>query len=153
MKKRLLLIGLPLLLLLLGSGGATIWWLNSEGAEETLLKVGLKSEPRVGYIEFDPFVVPVLRSGEVTHHLTISLTLQIKSEEQVEPALSHMARLKDSILREFQGLYSRRFVTDQGFDSPIVRQRLKVASERILGSGMVTRVDLNIAERRKPPNA
>ena len=152
MKKRMLLIGLPLLLLLLGGGGVGTWWMLSEDGQEALEKVGLRKSPGPGYIEFQPFVVPVLRSGQVTHHLTIVLTLEIKSEELVEPALTHMPRLKDSILREFQGLYSRRFVTDQGFDNAVVRKRLKVASERVLGSGMVTDLELSIAERRKPPN-
>ena len=152
MKKRMLLIGLPLLLLLLGGGGVGTWWMLSENGQEALKKVGLRKPPSPGYIEFQPFVVPVLRSGQVTHHLTIVLTLEIKNEELVEPALTHMPRLKDSILREFQGLYSRRFVTDQGFDNAVVRERLKVASERVLGSGMVTDLELSIAERRKPPN-
>jgi flagellar basal body-associated protein FliL len=152
MKKRLLLIGLPLFLLLLGGGGAGVWWLLSESGQQALEKAGLRTLPGPGYIEFQPFVVPVLRSGQVTHHLTIVLTLEIKSEEMVEPALTQMPRLKDSILREFQGLYSRRFVTDQGFDNAIVRERLKVAGDRVLGTGMVTDIELAIAEKRKPPN-
>ena len=64
-----------------------------------------------------------------------------------------MPRLKDSILTEFQGLYAMRLITDQGFDTPLVRKRIKVASERVLGSGVVTGIDLIIAPKRKPSKA
>jgi hypothetical protein len=109
--------------------------------------------PSPGVIEFEPFVVPVLRSGEVTHHLTMSLKIEVTDEEHVDRSRVLMPRLKDSILREFQGLYAMRLVIDQGFDSPLVRIRIKVASERVLGTGAVTGIDLTIAQKRRTPKA
>ena len=151
-KKRLILTGLAALLIT-GGLGAGAWWFLSDHGQETLQKAGITKIPGPGYIKFDPFVVPVLRSGQVTHHVTMFMRLQIKSEKYVEPAVALMPRLMDSILMEMHGLYNMRYVVDQGFDNPLVRERIKVASERVLGQGMVTGLELQVADRRKPPNA
>ena len=83
----------------------------------------------------------------------MDLTLILKDDGEEDTALSLMPRLKDSILSEFQGLYSRRFVLDAGFDMPLVRERVLVASRRVLGADMVTDVKLGITATRKPPNS
>jgi hypothetical protein len=83
----------------------------------------------------------------------MSLKIAVTDEEHVERGLALMPRLKDSILSEFQGLYAMRLVTQQGFDNPLVRQRIKVASERVLGAGVVTGIDLAISQNRRPPKA
>jgi flagellar basal body-associated protein FliL len=149
--KRLLLIFFALLLLAAGGGAA--WWFFIGQKQASFQEVVLNAGLHPGVIEFEPFVVPVLHSGEVTHHLTMSLKIEVTDEEHVDRGEALMPRLKDSILREFQGLYAMRLITDRGFDTPLVHKRIKVASERVLGSGVVTGIDLIIAPKRRPPKA
>jgi flagellar basal body-associated protein FliL len=149
--KRLLVIFC--VLLLLAAGGGAAWWFFIGQKQGSFQEVVLNAGPHPGVIEFEPFVVPVFHAGEVTHHLTMSLKIEVTDEEHVDRGEVLMPRLKDSILTEFQGLYAMRLITDQGFDTPLVRKRIKVASERVLGSGVVTGIDLIIAPKRKPSKA
>lgn len=150
--KRLITFGLPFLLLL-GGGGAAGWYFFMGPGSEMLEESVFNRAPDPGLIEFKPFVVSVRQGSEVTHHLTMDLALIVKDEADEEPAEALMPRLKDSILTEFHGLYSRRFVLDEGFDMPLVKERILVASNRVLGAGTVTAVELNISATRKPPNS
>ena len=149
--KRLVIVFV--LLALVSAGGAAAWWFLVGQKQGDFAEVVFNTGPHPGVIEFEPFVVPVLHSGEVTHHLTMSLKIAVTDEEHVERGLAMMPRLKDSILSEFQGLYAMRLVTQQGFDNPLVRQRIKVASERVLGAGVVTGIDLAISQNRRPSKA
>ena len=141
-----------LLLLLLGSGGAAAWWYYFQDGQEVVAEV-IHTEPDPGYFKFEPFVVPVLQRNKVTHHLTMDLTLVLSTDE-LEPTAKHLEpRLKDAILRELHGLYNMRLVRDEGFNSPIVQQRIVLVSQRVLGEGTVTGVGLTIIEKRKPAGA
>ena len=150
--KRLIVFGLPFLLLL-GGGGAAGWYFFMGPGGEILEKTVFNFEPDPGVVEFEPFVVSVMQGSEVTHHLTMELTLIISDDDEEETAEALMPRLKDAILSEFHGLYSRRFVLDAGFDMPLVKERILVASKRVLGADLVTDLTLVISANRKPPNS
>ena len=141
-----------LLLLLLGSGAAAAWWYFFQDGQEVVAEV-IQSDPDPGYLTFAPFVVPVLQRNKVTHHLTMDLTLVLSTDDLESTAERLEPRLKDAILTELHGLYNMRLVREEGFNSPIVQQRIMVASERILGEGEVTGVQLIIIEKRKPAGA
>jgi len=141
-----------LLLLLLGSGGAAAWWYYFQDGQEVVAEV-IHSEPNPGYLTFEPFVVPVLQRNKVTHHLTMDLTLVFSTDELVPTAEYLEPRLKDAILSELHGLYNMRLVRDEGFDSPLVQDRIVLVSQRILGEGKVTGIRLYIVEKRKPAGA
>ena len=150
--KRLLKILIPALVLLFGAAGAAWYVLTGQGMDvlaEVEQKV-FRSDP--GYLELDPFVVPVLQRGQVTHHLTIRMGVELKKENYVKAAKALRPKLMDAVVRELQGLYSMRIVLEQGFDMPLVEERLLSASERVLGRENVTGLQFTIAERRLPPN-
>lgn len=153
MKKRLLKIVLPLVLLLAGGGGAAWYFLLGDGQKlwQIVEEKVFHHEP--GYLEFKPFVISVLQGGEVTHHVTVRLVVELKDERDLDLAEALKPRLKDQYLRELQGLYAMRIVLDQGFDMPLVHERIRAASERVLGHEIITAIDVTISDRRLPPNS
>ncbi len=131
--------------LLLG-GGLTLWW-NLAGPGSGADRAA-RLQP--GELALDPFIVPILQEGRVTHHLTMSLRLELADSRTQKRAMALLPRLQDALLRELHGLYSLERVRDLGFDSMLVHERLALASETVLGAGEVTGIALSILENRKP---
>ena len=153
MKKRLLKIVLPLVLLLAGAGGAAWYFLLGDGQKIWKMVEEKVFHQEPGYLAFKPFVVSVLQGDEVTHHVTVKLVVEIKDDRDLEVAEFLKPRLKDQYLRELQGLYAMRLVLDQGFDMPLVYDRIRAASERVLGREILGTIDVTISDRRLPPNS
>ncbi len=145
--KRLLKIIIPAILLLAGGGGAAYWFFFMSGDDVVVEVLQKKIEP--GTYTFDPFVVPVIIHGQVTHHLTMYLTLELADKDHEPDVKAAELLVKDSILTELHGLYSLRQVREQGFDSPLVKQRLALASADVLDEVDVTGVALEIKAVRK----
>jgi flagellar basal body-associated protein FliL len=153
MKKRFLKIVLPLVLLLAGAGGAAWYFFLGDGQKLwQMVEEKVFSHER-GYLEFKPFVISVLQGSEVTHHVTVRLVVELKDERDLELAEALKPRLKDQYLYELQGLYAMRLVLDQGFDMPLVHERIRAVSDRVLGHEIVTGIDVTISNRRLPPNS
>ena len=146
--KKILKIGIPLLLLLAGGGGVA-WWYFMEGGREKVAEV-VHFEPDPGALNFQAFVVPVLQNGNVTHHLTLRMTVELSDEDFEEQAARLQPRVKDAVIRELHGLYHMRLVREQGFDTPFIRERLTLAVKNVLGDEVVTGITLKIHAKRKP---
>ena len=146
MKRRTTLVGA--LVLLLG-GGLALWW-NLAGPGDGAMAKDRAARLQPGELALDPFIVPILQEGRVTHHLTLSLRLELADSRLQERAMALLPRLQDALLRELHGLYSLERVRDLGFDSMLVHERLALASERVLGAGEVTGIALSVLENRKP---
>ncbi len=152
MKK--LVIILVLFLVLGGGGGAAWWFLMREQPEGDM--AGISDEEATSLIavirvlRLDPIVLPVVREGQVTLHITTVVVIELtESLEQAE--LSKISEpLRDAMLSELYGIYAVRYVQERGYDIPVVRERLVLAAERVLGEGTVKRVRLQDVGRRVP---
>ena len=140
--------------LLLGGAGAGAWWfLMGPGAEKTEELISQISRPEPAYIRLHPLAISLIQEGEVTHHVTMQLTLQLYDEWDKDLTNSNMARLRDAFLHEMHGLFAMRIVREGGFESPLVRKRLIEICDRLLGEGIVADVLLRELERHQPKKA
>ncbi len=152
MKK--LVILLVVLLVLGGGGGAAWWFLMREQTEGELAKISEEDATAlismIRVLRLDPIVLSVIREGQVTLH--ISAVVVIELEEALEQAdLSTISEpLRDAMLSELYGVYAVRYVQERGYDIPIVRQRLGLAAERVLGEGSVKSLRLQDISKRVP---
>ncbi len=152
MKKLVILL---VVFLVLGGGGAAAWWfLMREQPEGELAEISeaeataLISQIRV--LRLDPIILPVVREGQVTLHITAVVVIEL-TEAQEEEDLSELSEpLRDALLSELYGIYSVRYVQERGYDIPVVRERLNLAAERVLGEGTVKRVRLQDISKRAP---
>lgn len=152
MKKLVILL---VVFLVLGGGGAAAWWfLMREQPEGDLAEISeaeataLISQIRV--LRLDPIILPVVREGQVTLHITAVVVIEL-TEAQEEEDLSELSEpLRDAMLSELYGIYSVRYVQERGYDIPVVRERLNLAAERVLGEGTVKRVRLQDISKRAP---
>ena len=149
MKK--LAIILIVLIVLGGAGGAGYWFFlreppDEESAEAAEEKHSLVETTR--FIELDPIILPVIREGQVTLHVTTTISIELA--KPIDTAQAHMSRIRltDTVLSELHGIYGLRYVQERGYDLPIVRDRLRLASERVLGVGTVKSVVLLSVNKR-----
>ena len=155
---KLVIIIVAALVILGGAGGAGWWFLlreppseeamaEAEAAEEEGKKTDINKQAT---FDLDPFILPILRGGQVTEHLTLMLRLEF-NEPQTRPYFKeHTAQLRDEFFSELHGLFAFRHVQQQGEGMPLVRQRLVAAGDRVFGAGMVKAVLVQASSRRIP---
>jgi len=148
MKK--LAILLVLLLLLGGAGGAGWWFFLREqpeaGSAEAVEEESLIRAARV--IRLDPIILPVIREGQVTLHVTVVVVIELAEAVPLEQLRVFSQPLRDTMLSELHGMYAVRYVQERGYDLPMVRERLSEAAERVLGAGSVKGVMLKDVSKR-----
>ena len=148
-------------LVVLGGAGGAGWWffLREPPAEEAGSETGAAAEAgkgkkkdilRQATFDLEPFILPILREGQVTEHLTLILRLEFH-EPQTRPYFKEFApQLRDAFFSELHGLYAFRHVQARGEGLPVVRERLAAAGDRVFGPGMVKTVLVKAASRRVP---
>jgi hypothetical protein len=152
MKKLVILL---VVFLVLGGGAGAGWWFflrdQPQGDEAEIAAqeaTSLVSISRV--IRLDPIILPVLREGRVTLHVTAEVVIELSTALEMTDLRVFSTPLRDSMLRELYGIYSARYVQERGYGIPLVRERLILAAERVLGEGMVKTVRLQNINKRVP---
>jgi len=144
---RILFFVLPLLLL--GAGGGAAWWFyfRAPDAAPTVEDRGPTAPLRL-FVDFDPMVLPVIRNDKVVEHLTFTIIVEVATEDLQGQVKEATLRLKDAYRSELHALFSRRIIQERDNVVPLLNKRLKNASDRVLGEGVVNQVLVNIMTRR-----
>ena len=150
---RIVILIVVAVVLLAGAGGGAWWFLMGPGAEKTEELISQISKPEPIYIPLSPLTISLIQEGEVTHHVSMQLTLELYDSWDKDLTNSNMARLRDAFLHEMHALFAMRIVRQSGFESPLVRKRLIAICDRLLGEGIVADVLLRELERRQPKKA
>jgi hypothetical protein len=152
MKK--LVILLVVFLALGGGGGAAWWFLLREQPEGELAEISEEDATSlisvIRVLRLDPIVLAVVREDQVTLHITAVVVIELTDSLESEALRKISEPLRDAMLSELYGIYSVRYVQERGYDIPIVRQRLGLAAERVLGEGTVKSVRLQDIAKRVP---
>ncbi len=148
---RVVILIVVALLLLLGGGGAAWWFMMGPGAERTSELIAQINKPEPVYVPVDPLlVISLIQEGEVTHHVTMQVTLLLHDDFDAGMTYQNMARLRDAFLTEMHSLFALRMVRNAGFESLLIKQRLMQICDRLLGKGIVAEILLREIERRQP---
>jgi hypothetical protein len=150
MKKLAVLL---VLLLLLGAGAGAGWWFFLRAQPDPESPQAAAAESLIlatRFIRVDPIVVPVIREGQVTLHVTAVVVVELIDPIPLEDLRKFSRRLRDTFLSELHGIYAIRYVQERGYDLPVIRERLGLAAERVLGAGTVKAISLEDINRRTP---
>jgi flagellar FliL protein len=147
---RVVILIVVAVILLLGGGGAAWWFVMGPGAERTNELIAQINTPKPVYIPVEPpLVISLIQESEVTHHVTMRLTLLLNDNYDAGMTNQNMARLRHAFLTELHSLFALRLVRDAGFESALVKQRLMDVCDRLLGKGVVGDIILRELERRQ----
>jgi flagellar basal body-associated protein FliL len=131
--------------LVLAAAGTAAWRYDGGNGSEAAGKAQ-QADRDSNDLALDPLRIPVLQEGKVTQQLSLNLTLAFADSDVKDKALALMPRLQSALLEELHSLYSLRQVRNAGFDTLLVRERLALASERVLGAGGVAGLTLTVSE-------
>ncbi len=139
--------------LVLGGGGGAVWWFLLRDAPEGEWAEGAEADATalismVRVIRLDPIILPVLREGQVTLHITAVVVIELTGSVETRALSGFAEPLRDTMLSALYGIYSVRYVQERGYNIPAVRERLILAAERVLGEGAVKRVRLQDINKR-----
>ncbi len=146
--KRLLIILVPILLV---AGGGGAWWFMNQAPEAPeAAEAPVEAAPKPSFVKIDPFILPLIRQNKVVRFVTLVITLEMPIEDATLKVELVKPRLMDALFTELHSLFSMKVVRDQGPDSPLIKQRVKLVSERILGPGTVNAVLVQGVSQQRP---
>ena len=145
--KRLLIILVPILLV---AGGGAWWFMNQAPDDPESAEAPVEAAPKPSFVKIDPFILPLIRQNKVVRFVTLVITLEMPIEDATLKVELVKPRLMDALFTELHSLFSMKIVRDQGPDSPLIKQRVKLVSERILGPGTVNAVLVQGVSQQRP---
>lgn len=97
--------------------------------------------PRVEpiYQHIAPFLIPVIRDGEIERSMYIGLRLRVAPGQGSHVTMNH-ARLHDVYMRVLYEMVPSQLEQRQTLDLVALKARLQTVADRVLGAGMVEEV-------------
>ncbi|MEH6631874.1 MAG: hypothetical protein V7776_13650 [Halopseudomonas aestusnigri] len=150
MKKLIIIF---LILLFLGGGGFAGWWffLKPSDTEEEVVEA--PPEIPSAFLEFPPTVIPLIKEGVVTHHVTVKITLEVAEGDDLINTERWQIRLQNDFIAELHSLYNYRYFTANGYTSDKITKRLQNAADKVMGKGVIRGVELIVEGIAKPSNS
>lgn len=142
--KKLLIVFL-LLLLLGGGGGAAAWWFYFR-APETVEDAGPVA-PQLSQVELDTIPITVLRNGKPTYQFFFRIVLMFDDPLKMEQVQYNLPAVYDAVTTELHQLLSRKQMEQNGFEEPLIRQRLDKAIKARVGQDKIYKVSIRAMER------
>jgi flagellar FliL protein len=145
MKKLVLIL---LVLLLLGGGGAAAWWFFLRKPAGDPQQAAATAAP-IAYLKLPAFTVPVIRDGTPHGLITVEMTVELKDESLRAHAEERMPVLTDRLFVTLYDLLGRRLMQEQNFNLDLVKGRLLIAADKVMGEpGAITNVTFTAVETR-----
>jgi flagellar basal body-associated protein FliL len=142
--KKLLIVFL-LLLLLGGGGGAAAWWFYFR-APEVAEDEG-PAAPQLSQVELDTIPITVLRNGKPTYQFFFRIVLMFDDPLKMEQVQYNLPAVYDAVTMELHQLLSRKQMEQNGFEEPLIRQRLDKAIKARIGQDKIYKVSIRAMER------
>lgn len=101
---------------------------------------GLSDPNALDHFQLLPFNISVIRDGRVTRIVTLVVTLETKGDTNKTKVMNERYRLQDAFLRDMQGLAPYQRPDTEGLDPQLLKTRLRIISDRLLGQDIVNNV-------------
>ncbi|SMF20857.1 flagellar FliL protein [Tistlia consotensis] len=147
MRKAIILF---LVILLLGGGGIALWKVGLPYlAEQKKQEAAARPAPAPKYVTMAPFIVPMIREGVVTEHVTLAIKLEVGGDVAITDLQNRLPQLRDAFITELYSLYSLRYVQEHVDDIQFTKQRLLKVGNKLLGGNVLTAILVTGIETRK----
>ncbi|MFN0042618.1 MAG: flagellar basal body-associated protein FliL [Alphaproteobacteria bacterium] len=129
---------------------------KSEGASEKSSEHGKKSDgqggtnvPLTNFVPLEPFVVPIIRNGQLQRHVTLSITIEAKDQDAKGKVEASMPRLRDAFARDLHAYLAVVPYDGSGALLQAMMQRLARVADGAVGAGRIKAVLLQGVGDRK----
>jgi uncharacterized membrane protein YhdT len=101
------------------------------------------------FVEMTPIILPIVDGGRVVQSVSIIVSIETASPAVADRARALRPKLVDAFLTELYGLLNERTAIRAGVvQVDVVKARLLIAAERVLGEGSVTDVLLQVVQQQ-----
>jgi len=92
------------------------------------------------FIDMDPLAMPIFRGNRVAATIQIQIKLETNNKDKAEEINEKMPILTDAFIRDLHSFMPRLLRVKERVDVLIIKQRLQMVSDRVLGKGIVSNV-------------
>ena len=140
MKK--IVVILAALFILVGGVVATLKWLglgpfeNSETAET---EEAPDKDPGMQtiFVEMEPIMVQLLNGNAVAMTVEVQVKIETEGQDNAIFLTRQMPKISDAFVRDLYAFMPRMLKTKKRIDVLILKQRLQVVGERLMGKGLI----------------
>ena len=139
MKKMMII--LAAILILAGGAIAAMKWLAIgpfevvEGAEEE--KEPEEPQEDSIFIDMDPLMLPVIQGDQIAGTIQIQIKLETAGTENAIFLKRRLTKVSDAFVKDLHGFVPRLLKKKERLDVIILKDRLKIIGERLLGKGYI----------------
>ena len=90
------------------------------------------------YIEMDPLLIPIFRDNEIAGTIQIIYKLEVFGNENYKSVGKLKTKLGDALIKDFTYYIPRTLRKNQRLDVPLIKYRLKMVSDKVLGKDVVS---------------
>ena len=137
--KKLVVIGAAILILVGGAIAAMKWLAIGpfEGVEA--VKEEKKPEEAI-LIDMDPLVLQVILEDQITATIQFQIKLETAGQENAIFLKRRLTKVSDAFMQDLYGFLPRLIKKKKRLDLNILKDRLKLIGERLLGKGYIDSV-------------
>ena len=140
MKK--IIVILAALFILVGGAVATLKWLglgpfeNSETAET---EEAPDKDPGMQtiFVDMEPIMVQLLKGNAVAMTVEVQVKIETVGEDIAVFLSRQLPKISDAFVRDLYAFMPRMLKTEKRIDVLILKQRLQVVGERLMGKGLI----------------
>jgi len=140
--KKLLVI-LAAILILAGGAVAAMKWLAIGPFEvaETAEPAEEKEPPKESiFIDMDPLMLPVIQGDQIAGLIQIQVKLETVGQDNAIFLKRRLTKISDAFVKDLHGFVPRLLKKKERLDVIILKDRLKVIGDRLLGKGYINDV-------------
>ena len=156
--KKMLMAGGGVLLLIGITVGVLKWqnigpFSNDGGTaekEEAYIAPDLGDKPT--FLDVDPIVIPIFKDNEVVGNIQLGIKLEIIGNDAYRIVTQRKAKLVDAYLRDLYVYIPRYLMRAAQVDLVVVKKRLIVLTDKVMGPGTVKDVLIDGVMDNQPKN-
>ncbi len=140
--KKLVIIVLAILILVGGTVTAMKWL--ALGPFEVVKTGEEKTEPREEaiLIDMEPIVLQVFLEGQIAATIQFQMKLETTGQVNASFLKGRLVQVSDAFVQDLHGFLPRLLKKKERLDVTIVKDRLKLIGERLLGKGYIDGVQI-----------
>ena len=90
------------------------------------------------YIEMDPLLIPIFQDNEFAGTIQIIYKLEVFGNKNYKAVGKLKTKLGDALIKDFTYYIPRTLRKNQRLDVPLIKYRLKMVTDKILGKDVVS---------------
>ncbi|MDH5188050.1 MAG: hypothetical protein OEW37_03730 [Rhodospirillaceae bacterium] len=90
------------------------------------------------YLEMDPLLIPVFQGNELAGTIQIIYKMEVFGNENYKSVEKLRTKLGDALIKDFTYYIPRTLRKNQTLDIPLIKYRLKMVADKVLGKDVVS---------------